>query len=78
MVNNDVIVIPASIRRSSVTASGFISMTLLDDLAVEGSETMELVIEAVDMDRVTVKDQEPIILTIRDNDSKCACVGTGM
>lgn len=77
VANNDVIVIPASLRRSRVSASGFISMTLLDDLVVEGNETVELVIEDIDADRVLVRNQDPIILTIMDNDSKWRHFGRG-
>lgn len=72
MVNDNRIVIPASNRNSILTGRNFISMTLLDDLAVEGNETMELVIESVDAERIMVQNSpRPTLLTITDNDCKC-------
>lgn len=74
MVNDNQIVIPASNSFDSRTARGYISLTLLDDLAVEGNETIELVIESLDAERIMVQNStQPTLLTIRDNDSKCIC-----
>lgn len=72
MVNDNVIIIPASNNIDFRTAtSSLISMTLLDDLAVEGVETVELRLESVDPERIMVQEGvQPIILTITDNDRK--------
>ena len=71
MVNSNVIVIPPSDFNEIVTGRGFISMTLLEDLAVEGNEAVELVLESVDPERITVRNSSrPTVLTIVDNDRK--------
>lgn len=70
-MNDNVIVIPSSVVNNERTGSGFISMTLLDDLAVEGNETIELVLEPMDRERVSVQNiSRSSILTITDNDRK--------
>lgn len=71
MVNDNHIVIPASNRDGIRTGRNFISMTLLDDVAVEGNETVELMIESVDAERIRVQNsRRPTVLTITDDDRK--------
>ena len=71
VANDNHIVIPPSNTERRVTASGRVGVTILDDLAVEGDETFELQIVTPDPDRLVVDTQDPIIVTITDNDSKC-------
>ncbi len=70
MVNNNLIVIPASLSSDSVSADGYVSMTLLEDRVVEGTESVELLIESMDSERIIVQNPNPTVVTIRDNDSK--------
>lgn len=49
---------------------GYVSLTVLEDLVVEGNETLELVAMSEEPERIMVKNAQPMLVTIIDNDGE--------
>lgn len=54
------------------TRCGFVSVTVLEDLVVEGNETLELLAMSEEPERIMVMNAQPMMVIIIDNDGKQA------
>ena len=73
VIVSEIIIIPAS-HNQHMSSCGHIMLTILDDLIVEGNETIEIFLKSADPSRIFVRREnllETRTLAIIDDDSEC-------